>query len=226
MRSLSHPPKRARALPEPTWEIAQLFPMQGNWSEADYLELNGNHLLEFSHGRLEVLPMPTTTHQLIVCHLYALLDAFLTVAALGTVVVAPLRVRLWRGKFREPDVVVMLREHADRIGDQFWQGADLVMEVVSSDPDDRRRDLETKRHEYARAGIAEYWIVDPHDEQITVLRLARKQYVEHGKFGLGDRAVSHLLPGFAVDVGQALAPKSAIAIKPRKIKDHRRSPKQ
>ena len=42
---------------------------------------------------------------------------------------------------REPDVLFMLKEHADRIGDDCWEGADLVMEVVSGGAEDRRRDL-------------------------------------------------------------------------------------
>ena len=52
----------------------------------------------------------------------------------------------------------MLAEHADRMAEEYWRGADLVMEVVSGGEDDRRRDLETKVAEYARARIPEYWI--------------------------------------------------------------------
>lgn len=43
---------------EPVWDIAKLFPYQGQWSESDYLKLNGNYFVEFSHGHVEVLPMP------------------------------------------------------------------------------------------------------------------------------------------------------------------------
>src|SRR5690349_11049695 len=90
-------------LPEPAWDVARLFPDQGAWSEEEYLALNGNHLVEFSHGYIEVLPMPTTSHQLIVLYIYRLMETFVTARGLGTVLVAPLRVRLWEGKFREPD---------------------------------------------------------------------------------------------------------------------------
>jgi hypothetical protein len=86
--------------PEPTWEVAYLFPRQGNWSEEDYLALDTNQLVELSTGSLEVLPPPTTSHQLLVVHLYGLLLAFATSRDLGTALIAPLRVRLWRGKFR------------------------------------------------------------------------------------------------------------------------------
>jgi Uma2 family endonuclease len=185
--------------------VAKLFPDQGAWSEEEYLALNGNKLVEFSHGYLEVLPMPTTSHQEIVAYLYGVLLAFVSPAKLGKVLFAPLRVRLWSGKYREPDVVFMLAQNASRIGEQFWDRADLVMEVVSDD--DRRRDLDTKRREYAQAGIPEYWIVDPQLGQITVLRLEKDHYAVHGEFKKGTQATSALLRGFSVDVNAALEPR-------------------
>lgn len=196
-------PNRDDVVPEPAWEVARLFPDQGTWSEEEYLDLNANRLVEFSHGCIEVLTMPTTSHQLIVAYLYGMLLAFSTAHVRGTVLFAPLRVRLWPGKYREPDVVFLLTEHADRIGEPFWEGADLVMEVVSDD--DRRRDLETKRREYARAGIPEYWIVDPQQVRILVLKLDGAAYVVHGEFVPGTQATSSLLPGFGVDVTAALS---------------------
>jgi Uma2 family endonuclease len=189
--------------PEPAWEVARLFPEQGSWSEQEYLDLNGNRLVEFSHGSIEVLTMPTMAHQLMVLFLYEALKAFVAPRNLGRPLVAPLRVRLWPGKIREPDVIFMLQEHSDRMGDEVWDGADLVMEVVSND--DRRRDLETKRFEYARAGIPEYWIVDPQTNEIIVLRLDGERYVVHGEFKSGERATSMLLNGFEVDVAATFA---------------------
>lgn len=198
---LAYPP-RPEIEPEPTWDIAHLFPAQGMWSEEEYLALRPNRLVEFSSGIVEVLTMPTESHQIIVAYVYGVLLAFVTQRRLGTVLFAPLRVRLWPGKYREPDVVFMLAEHAARRGEQFWDGADLVVEVVSDD--DRRRDVETKRHEYARAGIPEYWIVDPARGCITVLQLDGQRYRVHGEFERGTQATSVLLPGLVVDVTAAL----------------------
>jgi Uma2 family endonuclease len=188
--------------PEPAWDIARLFPYQGYWSEEDYLELDTNHLVEFTDGYVAVLPMPKTSHQQIVQHLSNLLLAFVSARSLGTVLFAPLRVRLRRKKYREPDVVFMLSEHADRMGEDFWLGADLVMEVVSDDPELRERDLVKKRSDYAKAGIPEYWIIDPDQRKVTVLKLDGRQYTVHGEFGPGTRAESSLLEGFGVDVSQ------------------------
>ena len=197
-----------------TWEIAHLFPPQGQWSDEEYLALRGNRLVELSDGFLELLPLPTMSHQLLCAYLYGLLLTFASRHDLGTVLFAPLRVRLRPGKYREPDIVFMAKEHAQRMDEEFWKGADLVLEVVSNDPEDRRRDLVTKRREYAQAGIPEYWIVDPLPQRITVLRLARKRYLVHGEFGTGETAASHLLPGFTVDVAAAFARRRAIPVQP------------
>src|SRR4051812_518291 len=75
---------------EPAWDIALLFPPQGAWSEADYLALNTNRLIELSDGCLEVLPMPTLLHQLLVDFLHSLLKAFVAANAAGKVLFAPL----------------------------------------------------------------------------------------------------------------------------------------
>jgi Uma2 family endonuclease len=192
---------------EPTWDIARLYPVQGTWTEREYLNLDTNRLVEFSHGFIEFLPMPTTSHQRIVLLLVNLLNAFASLSNLGEALFAGVRVRLWEGKIREPDVVFMHTEHASRITDDYWIGADLVMEVVSGSDNDRRRDLVEKREEYAQAGIPEFWIVDPELGQITVLVLDGAVYAVHGEFARGQQATSKLLPGFTVDVTVALAAK-------------------
>jgi len=191
--------------PEPAWEVARLYPPQGGWSEEEYLDLPGSRLAEFDHGRIEVLDMPSEFHQLLVAFLYRALLAFTSKRSLGTVLFAPLPVKLWEGKLREPDVLFMRREHADRRQANYWRGADLVMEVMS--PDDPKRDRDTKRREYALAGIPEFWLADPTERTVTVFTLppAADRYAVHGIFGLGERALSVSLPGFGVDVGEVFA---------------------
>ena len=50
-----------------TVEVAQLWPPQGQWTEADYFALpDTNRLVELSEGELIMPPHPTHTHQLIV----------------------------------------------------------------------------------------------------------------------------------------------------------------
>jgi Uma2 family endonuclease len=190
--------------PDVAWEVASLLPGRGEWREEDYLWLTNhtNRLVEFSDGYIEVLTTPTDEHQRIVLFLYRMLYSFITTYTSGIVLVAPLRVRLQSGKYREPDIIVLLSQTDHRRENQYWNGADLVMEIVS--PDDLDRDLVTKRAEYAQIGIPEYWIVNPKTETITVLRLQDDMYIEFGEFERGQSATSVVLHGFAVHVGDAL----------------------
>ena len=207
LKKTKRKPVREATEPEPAWDIARLFPPQGQWSEEDYFALDTNRLVEFSDGFIEVLPIPTMAHQLILAFLLESLKAFAAGFSpkLGTTLFAGLPVRLWRNKYREPDFVFMLAAHASRMGNEYWDRADLVMEVVS----DRNRphDIKKKRLEYAKAGIPEYWIIDPKKETITVLVLKgrSKIYSEFGIFRKGQQAASKLLAGFTIDVTEVFS---------------------
>ena len=187
---------------DPVWDVARLFPSQGQWSEQEYLALTDstNWLVEFTNGRIEVLPMPAVAHQLIVRFLLDSMRAFVEPNGLGTVLFAPLRVWVSSEKYREPDIVFKLTESEVQVDDRYYKGADLVMEVVSDDPDSRERDYRNKRVDYAEGGVSEYWIVDPIDQCITVLALEGDQYVEHGVFKTGEFATSKLLERLEIDV--------------------------
>jgi len=136
--------KTRSSLGEPAWEIALLFPEQGAWSEEEYLALRTNRLVEFCDGRIEVLAPPTDSHQTIVGFLYLAVHDFVKPRKLGKVQFAPLPVRLWKGRIREPDVVFLFAKNKHRIN-KYWSGADMAMEVVSEDDPDH--DWNTKRAE-------------------------------------------------------------------------------
>jgi Uma2 family endonuclease len=204
MTSISVPnPVSRDDLPEPAWDVAMLFPAQGSWTEDEYLSLPGNHIVEFSDGYIEVPEMPTMSHQLIVAYLYRVLHEFVAARSMGRVLFSALPVRLRPGKFREPDVLYMSAAHHDRAQEQYWDRADLVMEVVSANHPER--DWVIKREEYAQAGIPEYWIIDPQSKQILVLTLEGKSYSMHGQFSSGQFASSKLLDGFQVNVASVFA---------------------
>ncbi|MDQ3330986.1 MAG: Uma2 family endonuclease, partial [Planctomycetota bacterium] len=99
-----------------------------------------------------------------------------------------------------PDVVFMRASNAHRRHNEYWEGADLVVEVVSSD--DPKRDLVEKKAEYASAGIPEYWIADPRDKMLTIFTLddGATEYREAGRYQEGETAKSLLLAGLTVDV--------------------------
>ena len=171
--------------------------LQGAWTTEQYLKLSNNSsLLEFTDGNIEVLPVTTYKRQKIIKFLLFLLQAFLQKSG-GEVIFSPLRLQIRPGKFREPDLLVALDANDSRLQNEYWLGADLVVEVVS--PDNPERDTVIKRRDYAEAGIPEYWIVNPEDETITVLQLEGDQYTDHGVFRRGDKMDSVLLPEFTVE---------------------------
>jgi len=178
-----------------------LVPLQGMWTEEQYVKLTNqtNHLIEFSDGEIEVLSMPTRSHQLLVRWLFLALYAFLQPRG-GLVLFAPLRLQIRPGKQREPDILLVRDSGDPRNQEAFWLGADVVVEVVS--PDDPERDTKLKRADYAETAIPEYWIVNPLDETVTVLVLANATYVEHGVFRRGEQASSQLLDGFSISVSE------------------------
>ena len=103
---------------------------------------------------------------------------------LGELRVAPLPVRLWPGRIREPDLMYLSNAHLDRITPDYWGVPDLVVEVHS--PGSRSRDKRSKYEEYAQAGIPEYWMVDTDAKTIDAYRLSQatyelKQHYERGE---------------------------------------------
>ncbi|MBI3764840.1 MAG: Uma2 family endonuclease, partial [Chloroflexi bacterium] len=118
----------------------------------------------------------------------------------GLACFAPLRVRLWPGKFREPDLVFMAAAHADRIGEKYWGVPDLVAELISPGNPDLDRDI--KKDEYARAGIPEYWLVDLEKQTIEVYLWAAGQYQSGRTLRVGDTLASAQLPGFSLALAE------------------------
>jgi Uma2 family endonuclease len=201
---------------KPAWEIAKLFPTQGQWTENDFFALDGACELlraELVNGYVDVLPVATELHQLILMYFLRQLDAFVAAHAPGLVLPAGLFVKIAARNIRLPDVVYIKEENYSRRANEFWSGADLAMEVVSGGHEDRKRDLKEKPVDYAAAGISEYWIIDPKKKRVSVLVLDGTTYRVHGEFGPGSHATSVLLPGFTLAVDTVLSPPGSLPVK-------------
>src|SRR5271156_5858591 len=140
-------PTHATTLPaSQEWKdvLEELLPPQGRWSEEEYLVLTDhrNRLVEFTDGFLEVLPMPTDKHQSLLKFLFLAFYGFVESRG-GKVHFAPLRLQIRPGKFREPDLQLLLSATDSRRQNRSWLGADLALEVVSEEKPER--DLVEKR---------------------------------------------------------------------------------
>ena len=156
--------------------------------------------IELADGHIELLPMPTYAHQVLLLFLYrALYGHVQETPRRGVVVTSGLRMRVRAGKFREPDLLLLCDRFDPRRQDRFWVGADLLAEVVS--PDDPPRDLVVKRADYAEAGIPEYWIVDTRVETVTVPQARRGPITSSTAFSpAATRRLRRCWDGLAVDV--------------------------
>ena len=99
------PARRRASVAEPTRKVATDSPAKCLWPEAKYLAFNENRLIEFDAGTIEVLPMPTFSHQMFVRFVCDRLNQYATKMNCGLAITAPLRMKLWAKKYREPDEI-------------------------------------------------------------------------------------------------------------------------
>jgi Uma2 family endonuclease len=150
---------------------------------------------EWVDGEVIVLMSGSRPHQLIVKFLLYVLETFCRVTGAGEVLTAPFQVKLWPGgPGREPDVLVVTAEHRDRLLRTRVDGpADVAVEVVS--PESVERDRVDKFCEYARAGVREYWLLDPDERVADFYQLGADG--EYARVPVDDGVFrSEVLPGF------------------------------
>ena len=137
---------------------------------------------EILDGAIVMTPPPNMAHQNVVTRLVVLLDKPALQRGLK-VWVAPVAWRIGPGQVPEPDVVVA---SPDVITTRAVEGPPaLVVEVLS--PSGRGRDLFEKRRIYAEGRAGWYWIVDPIEPSLTVLRLTATGYTDEARV-IGDDA--------------------------------------
>ena len=172
------------------------------WTEPEYLLFanDQNALIELSDGKVVIHAMPTPQHQSIVLNIASRLRDH----PQGKTFIAPVPIQLWPGKMREPDVLFYRNEHLDRVQEQYAGLPDLVIEVLS--PSTRSIDLGEKMDEYARAGIPEYWIVEPDAQNVSAYLLSENTYQLFARYRSGERVQSASIPELTVQVDQIFAP--------------------
>lgn len=181
------------------------IPQEKSYSLADALSWPEDRRMELIDGQPVMMAPPSREHQRISGALFAQIHNFLQ-GKPCQVYAAPFAVRPFETEddaaeevntMVEPDISVICdRKKLDDIG---CKGApDLVVEILSDST--RRHDRIVKYNLYQRAGIREYWIVDPdrHTVQVYVL--------EEGKYNAADAYTSSasvpvsVLPGCVIDL--------------------------
>jgi len=152
---------------------------------------------EFVDGLVCVSPSPTPRHQQVSLEVCGQILDYLKQHPIGEVIFS-IDVRLAEDLVYRPDVVFVSAEKAAHCGARITVVPDLVVEVIS--PDSRRYDHETKKGDYERCGIREYWLVDPEKREFVFYRLEDGGYVRVSPSG--DTFASQIIPGFELDLRQ------------------------
>ena len=149
---------------------------QGYYTTDDLDKIPDEIRVELIDGVIYDLASPTSVHQTIVFTVATIMSNF--AAAHGhhcMPYIAPLDVEFDnRKKDRlQPDLfVVCERNKEEPESDQH--APDLIMEVMS--PSSRQMDMLIKLNRYLRAGVKEYWIVDPDKKTIMVYDFVNNDY--------------------------------------------------
>jgi len=181
-------------------------PLSGNVSYADYLQLPEHERLEVLDGQvIGMTPSPTVKHQQVQRELLTELTIYLRgkeCAVFGS----PIDVCLFAHRntpddeiqdWLHPDLVVVCDK--DKITTRNIVGApDLVIEILS--PSTARNDRVTKFHRYEKAGVKEYWIVDPLNEYIEVYERQESRFQLAKLYTKEDMLQTSLFEGLKIDL--------------------------
>jgi Uma2 family endonuclease len=123
---------------------------------------------ELIDGEHYVTPSPRIRHQVILGNLHLLIASWLEDHPIGRVFLSLLDVVMSDFDVVEPDLLYLSNARAaETLTELHVRGVpELVVEIAS--PGTRRRDDGIKRRLYERAGVTEYWIVDPDVDRIRV----------------------------------------------------------
>jgi Uma2 family endonuclease len=142
-----------------TYDDLVLFPDDGRRHEI----IDGEHF---------VTPSPNVRHQRLVMRLSADIATYLREhPGSGEVFGSPLDVVLSSHDVVAPDLLLVAADQSAILTENNVQGPPaLVVEILSTST--RKRDAQIKRRLYERAGIREYWLVDPELGTVQVFRLS------------------------------------------------------
>jgi Uma2 family endonuclease len=168
-------------------------------SYEEYLEFaSDSQIMEWVEGEVIIYMPPLQKHQNISRFLGILLDLFVHFFDLGDIIFAPFEVKLWPdGPSREPDIIFITNENLDILTDKRVEGSpDLLIEITS--PSSITEDRIRKFTEYQKAGVREYWVIDPrpYQQQADFYLLGEDKQYHPAPVDQDGRYHSTAIPGF------------------------------
>jgi Uma2 family endonuclease len=129
------------------------------------------------NNQIIVSPAPLFHHQEIVNDIALPIYAFIKKHKLGKSVQSPIDVFLDKENAFQPDIIFISNNNLHIIKDGKVKGApDMVVEVLSKGTEEQ--DRVKKKAVYEKAGVKEYFIVDPETKLVNVFYLQKGKYKE------------------------------------------------
>ena len=152
---------------------------------------------ELIDGEHYVTPSPRIRHQAILGSLHLMIASWLEANPIGRVFLSPTDVVMSDVDIVVPDLIYLSNARAaTTLTELHVRGVpELVVEIAS--PGTRRRDDGIKRRLYERAGVSEYWVVDPEVDRVRVYRRRGEAFDRGVELSRehGDTLRTPLLPG-------------------------------
>lgn len=140
----------------------------GDYTIEDYRALPDEQRVELIDGYFYDMAAPTTFHQLMAGEVHRqIANYIMDEGGACTPFISPIDVQLDNDEktMIQPDVIIVCKP--EQIVRRNIMGApDFVLEVIS--PGTKRRDYVMKLSKYEKAGVREYWIVDPYKKRVMV----------------------------------------------------------
>lgn len=191
------------SFPKPERPAETPWPPSGKWTYEDYRRLPEDGIIyEIIEGELHMAPAPIPVHQENKGNLFAELRNYAKQHDAGKAYDAPIDVVLpGIAEPVQPDVLFIAKERLHIVKPTRIEGApDLIVEVLT--PSNAHIDRGKKFRAYARAGVREYWLIDPHARTIELFVLRDGAYHLLGNYADGAAVRSAVLPGFEVKVDE------------------------
>ena len=176
--------------------IESLFdtPARARLSAEDYIASpQSAHKSDLIEGVFVMASPASVAHEDVQYFIGTTMRNFVTAKQLGLVAGPNMAFRLSDDNVYQPDVSFLHQDRLHLAGEVYVYGApDLAVEVIS--PSSRQYDAFEKRINYARAGVQEYWLVDPIERGVAIYTLEQDQFVRVPQ--ADDLRRSSVLPGY------------------------------
>ena len=159
--------------------INQLDPINGLYTYAEYLLWKFEERVELLKGKLFKMSAPSINHQRISGRLFVKMYSYLE-GKRCEVFAAPFDVVLKNpngedNTVLQPDLCVVCDPEKLADGKRCYGAPDWVLEIVS--PSNVEKELSKKMHIYEEAGVADYWVLRPEEQELDIFVLQDNGYI-------------------------------------------------